>query len=290
MQMRVERRFADGFALLFAWTHSKLIDNVGDFGSFLGSGGFTNANCFPCDRSLSYYDIPDVVRLSLRYELPFGVGKSHLSRGVLARVLGGWATAMFYSWDNGTPVQVTTSVNDSNSFGGLPASGRHRRASPARREETRRRCALVQPSGIPESAAVYIRECQSEPAGRARARFPELRHTDRKANQLYRPIRARLPDGVVQRIQQRGVRGSADEHRLGGFRPHPAVAGEYATTDPVRTPLQLLRLSDSWIVECPISGGSAHRIWAFNQPKRVRLASTLVPFGFMAIESPLKSN
>lgn len=118
MQMRVERRFAEGFALLFAWTHSKLIDNVGDFGGFLGSGGFMNANCFSCDRSLSYYDIPDVVRLSFRYELPFGVGKPHLSRGLLARIAGGWSTAMFYTWDNGTPVQVTTSVNDSNSFGG----------------------------------------------------------------------------------------------------------------------------------------------------------------------------
>jgi hypothetical protein len=117
MQMRLERRFAQGFALLFAWTHSKLIDNVGDFGGFLGPGGFTNNNCFPCDRSLSYYDIPDVVRLSFRYELPFGVGKPMLSRGPLARLLGGWSTAMYFTWDNGAPLQVT-GPNDSNSFGG----------------------------------------------------------------------------------------------------------------------------------------------------------------------------
>jgi hypothetical protein len=117
MQMRVERRFSSGLALLFAWTHSKLIDNVGDFGGFLGPGGFTNNNCFSCDRSLSYYDIPDVVRLSFRYELPFGVGKPQLNSGALARIAGGWATAMYFTWDNGTPVQVT-GPNDSNSFGG----------------------------------------------------------------------------------------------------------------------------------------------------------------------------
>jgi len=117
MQMRVERRFADGLALLFAWTHSKLIDNVGDFGTFLGPAGFTNSNCFSCDRALSFYDIPDVVRLSLRYELPFGVGKPRLSQGILARVVGGWSAATYYTWDNGTPVQVT-GPNDSNSFGG----------------------------------------------------------------------------------------------------------------------------------------------------------------------------
>jgi len=117
MQMRVERRFADGLALLFAWTHSKLIDNVGDFGTFLGPAGFTNNNCFSCDRALSFYDIPDVVRLSLRYELPFGVGKPRLNHGVMARVLGGWSAATYFTWDNGTPVQVT-GPNDSNSFGG----------------------------------------------------------------------------------------------------------------------------------------------------------------------------
>ncbi|HUQ93804.1 MAG TPA: TonB-dependent receptor, partial [Bryobacteraceae bacterium] len=117
LQTRVERRFANGLALLFAYTHSKLIDNVGDFGGFLGPSGFANNNCFSCDRSLSFYDIPDVVRLSLRYELPFGVGKPRLRSGWLARVVGGWSTGVYFSWDNGTPVQVTN-PNDSNSFGG----------------------------------------------------------------------------------------------------------------------------------------------------------------------------
>jgi hypothetical protein len=117
MQMRVERRFDEGLALLFAWTHSKLIDNVGDFGGFLGPGGFNNNNCFSCDRSLSFYDIPDVFRLSVRYELPFGIGKPRLNRGIAARIAGGWSSGLYFTWDNGTPVQVT-GPNDSNSFGG----------------------------------------------------------------------------------------------------------------------------------------------------------------------------
>jgi hypothetical protein len=117
MQMRVERRFDAGLALLFAWTHSKLIDNVGDFGGFLGPSGYANNNCFACDRSLSFYDIPDVVRLSMRYELPFGVGKPRLNSGPLARIAGGWSSGLYFTWDNGTPVQVTN-PNDSNSFGG----------------------------------------------------------------------------------------------------------------------------------------------------------------------------
>ena len=118
LQTRVERRFADGFALLFAYTHSKLIDNVGDFGGFLGpTPAPINNNCYACERSVSFYDIPDVVRVSLRYELPFGVGKPKLNRGAMARIAGGWSTGMYFTWDNGTPVQVT-GPNDSNSFGG----------------------------------------------------------------------------------------------------------------------------------------------------------------------------
>ncbi len=53
----------------------------------------------------------------MRYELPFGVGKPRLNRGILARVAGGWSTGVYWSWDNGTPIQVTN-PNDSNSFGG----------------------------------------------------------------------------------------------------------------------------------------------------------------------------
>jgi hypothetical protein len=103
--------------VLFAYTKSKLIDNTGDFGTFLGPTGFNNNNCFPCDRSLSFQHIPDLLRFSFRYDLPFGVGRKHLNSGWAARVIGGWAVASFITWDNGSPINVT-GINDSNSFGG----------------------------------------------------------------------------------------------------------------------------------------------------------------------------
>ena len=52
LEVKVERRFAQGLALLFNWTHSKSIDNVGD------TSAITNTYCFSCDRSLSYLDAP----------------------------------------------------------------------------------------------------------------------------------------------------------------------------------------------------------------------------------------
>jgi hypothetical protein len=118
LQVRLERRFAQGLAVLLAYTHSKTIDNVSEFSGSMGYA--TNANnnyCSSCDRSTSYQHTPDVLRLSYRYELPLGVGKPHLNHGVLARLIGGWAVAGFISADNGTPV-VVSSPNDSNSFGG----------------------------------------------------------------------------------------------------------------------------------------------------------------------------
>jgi hypothetical protein len=118
LQFRLERRFSKGLAVLLAYTHSKVIDNTAELGGFLGtSPGFQNNRCFPCDRSLSYQHIPDVLRISYRYELPLGRAKPYLNRGLPARIIGGWSLAGFLTWDNGTPVSVS-SPNDSNSFGG----------------------------------------------------------------------------------------------------------------------------------------------------------------------------
>lgn len=117
-QLKAERRFADGLALLFAYTHSKTIDNVGE--SLQAGGdisGFMNSNCYDCDRSLSLQHIPDVVRFSLRYDLPFGTGRRFMNKGFAGRVIGGWSMGVFWSWDNGLPVRVAA-PNDSNSFGG----------------------------------------------------------------------------------------------------------------------------------------------------------------------------
>ena len=116
LELKLEKRFSRGMAVLFNWTHSKLIDNVGEIaGSFGQSAGFNNAYCFSCDRSLSYLDVPEYLNLSMRYELPFGTGKSHMNRGVIAKVFGNWALAGVYTYASGTPVSVT-SPNNSNAF------------------------------------------------------------------------------------------------------------------------------------------------------------------------------
>jgi hypothetical protein len=118
LQLSVERRFSQGLALLFNYTHSKMLDNVGDY--FL-SGGFQDNYCPSCDRSISQQDLPDVIRLSVQYELPFGKGKPFANHGPLAQVVGGWLVGTFYTYDDGSPVQLTSPTNSTNStnvFGG----------------------------------------------------------------------------------------------------------------------------------------------------------------------------
>jgi hypothetical protein len=96
-------------ALMFNWTHSKSFDNVGE------NSAINNANCFSCDRSISYLDTPNVVNFSARYELPFGSGKTRLNHGIAAKVLGNWSLAGIYNYSTGFPISVS-SPDNSNAF------------------------------------------------------------------------------------------------------------------------------------------------------------------------------
>jgi hypothetical protein len=105
MILRVERRFANGVALLFNYTWSKSMDNVGDYSSI------DNAYCIYCDRSVSGWNTPQEANLSGRYELPFGSGKKLLDHGFASKVLGNWAVAGIYSYSSGFPVAVSSPDN-----------------------------------------------------------------------------------------------------------------------------------------------------------------------------------
>lgn len=121
LQLTVEHRFSQGLALLFAYTHSKMIDNVGDYFSYISGGGFQDNYCPSCDRSISAQDLPDVVRASGQYELPFGPGRQWANKGLLSRTVGGWSVGSFFTFDDGLPTSVTSPANAVNSttvFGG----------------------------------------------------------------------------------------------------------------------------------------------------------------------------
>lgn len=115
LQLRVEKKFSHGLEFLGNYTWSKSIDDSSVQGSnTTWLGGFTSLadpNNLELERSLSEYDIPQVLTFSYIYQLPFGHGQhwgSHWNR-VADAVLGGWQTQGFWRFDDGQPISISLS-------------------------------------------------------------------------------------------------------------------------------------------------------------------------------------
>jgi hypothetical protein len=107
-QLTVEHRLRHGLAVVFAYTYSKAIDNVGEMTSVAGTmGAVTDTYCPRCDRSRSDQNETHVLRWSTRYELPFGSGKAFLNQGFVKHIVGGWALSAIYQIDTGRPLAVS---------------------------------------------------------------------------------------------------------------------------------------------------------------------------------------
>jgi hypothetical protein len=117
-QLTVEKRFAQGLELLFGYTRSKAIDNVGEQTSVAGTMNTPQDDyCYSCERALSDQNQPYSARLAFRYDLPIGPGKPLLNNGLASKIIGGWVIGAFYTLDAGRPLAVS-STNNSNSLGG----------------------------------------------------------------------------------------------------------------------------------------------------------------------------
>jgi Carboxypeptidase regulatory-like domain len=107
-QLTVEHRLKYGLAVVFAYTYSKAIDNVGEQTSVAGTmGAVTDTYCPRCDRSRSDQNETHVLRWSTRYELPFGSQKPFLNQGFIKHVVGGWALSAIYQLDTGRPLALS---------------------------------------------------------------------------------------------------------------------------------------------------------------------------------------
>jgi len=122
---KVEQRFSHGFSLLFAYTHSKLIDDASSvFSSTVLSSPNTSslvaADTFRpyLERDSSNGDMPNVTSFSGIYDLPAGRGHRLASGGVGNALLGGWALNAIMSLQSGMPVTVTQATNN-NAFAGF---------------------------------------------------------------------------------------------------------------------------------------------------------------------------
>jgi len=110
-QLKIEKRLSRGLAVLISYTDSKSIDDSSMSTSTGWIGGFGAAgdpNNLKLERSLSEWDIPQVLQFSYVWQLPFGKGKTigNTWNPVVNAILGGWQTTGMWRIDNGQPISV----------------------------------------------------------------------------------------------------------------------------------------------------------------------------------------
>jgi hypothetical protein len=127
LQFRAEKRFSHGLEFLATYTFSKSIDdasltstNSGYLGSF---ASLQNPNNPAGERSLSSFDIPQVLQFSYIYELPIGRGKfiGGNLHPVLNAIVGGWRTNGIWRFNSGRPINPMLYISQS-----LPTYGPQR--------------------------------------------------------------------------------------------------------------------------------------------------------------------
>ena len=116
LQVKVEKRYANGFSVLGAWTFSKLMDyGIGPWGGeAVGGAAFQNWNDLKSEWATSTTDQTHRLVLNAIYELPF----FRSSKGILNRALGGWQVGAIASFLTGGPLGMSTASNNTFSQGG----------------------------------------------------------------------------------------------------------------------------------------------------------------------------
>ncbi len=125
LEAKVERRVTKGMYLLFAYTHSKLIDDASSvFSSTVlsspNSSSLVAADTFRpyLERDSSNGDMPNVLSFSGTYALPAGIGHRVGSNWLADKFVGGWSLNTIFQMQSGMPVTVTQATNN-NAFAGF---------------------------------------------------------------------------------------------------------------------------------------------------------------------------
>lgn len=96
LQLKLERRFRNGFSLLVTYMNSKTMERV----------AFLNPQDAGLSRELASYDIPQRVVVSGIWDLPFGKRRAWLHDGLAAKLAGGWRASVMGTSQSGTPISL----------------------------------------------------------------------------------------------------------------------------------------------------------------------------------------
>jgi len=108
LQVKAEKRFAQGTFLLASYTLSKTLGSSDNTQSDALTWSAVEGVISPYERqrnkALAIDDVPQTLSLSFIYELPLGRGKRYLNTGgVVDKLVGGWSMSTLFRVSSGTP-------------------------------------------------------------------------------------------------------------------------------------------------------------------------------------------
>jgi len=106
-QMKIEKRFSEGLAMLVSYTGSKVLTNANSQLTPFSVGVQDKFNR-QAEKSIGLNDYPHNLVMSYSYDLPLGPGKKWVnSGGVAGKVVGGWKVSGIQQYQSGSPMRVT---------------------------------------------------------------------------------------------------------------------------------------------------------------------------------------
>ena len=113
LQLRVEKRMSNGMSMLITYTNSKSIDDAASSTYNVDSAysETRDPNDWKLERSISEWDISQLLQATYGWQLPFGKGKRFGGNlhPVVNALVGGWQTNGIWRFDTGQPITVTAS-------------------------------------------------------------------------------------------------------------------------------------------------------------------------------------
>jgi hypothetical protein len=118
LQLELDKHFSNGLELSANYTWSKSIDDASMYDTNLSWLANTTSvlymaqdpNKLYLDRSLSTFDVPQMVKINYSYDLPVGRGRAFLANmpRPLELILGGWRTSGVWAMQSGFPLAFIT--------------------------------------------------------------------------------------------------------------------------------------------------------------------------------------
>ncbi len=117
LQASVQRRFTSGLEFNFNYTWSHFLDVIDSsgWGSRGGWQNYQNAYVPSANYGASNFDIRNMFKGSVVYDLPVGKGRPFLNNSrLLDEIIGGWRTSATIQLQGGNPFPITTGGNNNS--------------------------------------------------------------------------------------------------------------------------------------------------------------------------------